>query len=199
MSEVSAALDTLKARIARLEETTARCHHSGLDKGDRPSRWMRRSLSQSSVHLDGVSPGIDGDLPSSKRRKRAKGHAGSSSPGAVSLGPRWLSQKSSDVDDLNAPHSAMDGRDLIQDQLRFNKGISARQSQSLRSALATLNEALKSKASMDQSHCEDLHFWSCAESELAMGDWTTPPLATVQWMLTSGLPIYTLKTPHSTC
>ena len=199
MSEVSAALDTLKARIARLEETTARCHHPGLENGDRPSRLMRPSLLQSSIHLDSVLPGIDGDLPSSKRRKCARGHAGSSSPGAVPLGLRSLSQKSSDVDDLNAPHSAMDGRDLIRDQLRFNRGISARQSQSLRSALATINEALKSKASMDQGHREDLHLPSCVESELAMGDWTTPPLATVHWMLTSGLPIDTLKIPHSTC
>jgi hypothetical protein len=90
---------------------------------------------------------------------------------------------------VNAPYAVVDARDLINDQLRFNTSVNARQSHSFRSALASLNEALKSKAIKDLGHQEIRQVWSCAESGLETADWTTPPHATVQWMLTSLLPM----------
>jgi hypothetical protein len=99
---------------------------------------------------------------------------------------------------VEAPHSAVDARDLVQDQLSFNKTIGDSQLQSFRSALASLNEALKSKATMDQGHRGSRQVWPDADTGLAMADWTTPPLATVQWMLTSAFSSPCCMDPIST-
>jgi len=110
-------------------------------------------------------------------------------PGAGPAMMNLLSKQSSKVIAVQAPHSAVDARDLIQDQLGSNKSINARQAQSFRSALKSLHEALKSKVTIYQGQREAGQAWSCADPELAIADWTTPPLATVQWMLTSAFSI----------
>jgi hypothetical protein len=180
--EVNTALNTHKSRIARLEEAATYCHYQNREDGDHVSR---SNLLRDPLHFDSAVTGASDNLLTSKKRNCAESHALSSLTVAVPADPELPSKQSSGADDVKLPHSAVDARDLIQDQLSFNNAISARQLQSFRSALANLSDALRSKATMDEGHWESRQVWSYTDSEIATSDWITPPLATVQWMLTS--------------
>jgi hypothetical protein len=125
--EVNTALNILKSRLARLEEAATYCHHQNREDGDHVSR---SNPLRDPLHFDSAVTGASDNLLTSKKRKCAESHALSSLTVAVPADPELPSKQSSGADDVKLPHSAVDARDLIQDQLSFNKAISARHSQS---------------------------------------------------------------------
>lgn len=191
--DVSAALATLEARMVRLEDAVTHAPRylphlgHGCDITDAPSA-CRQYPSESDITSGQQSQtsGMSASLRASKKRKH-NGEAFVSGKSTSSpTGPQLWSRQRAGFEHSKAPRSAVDGHDLIQDQLVHNSGIGNLQQESFKSALALLNEALKGQPTTQQAIDDERQAWGSGSARLSKHDWNIPPLATIQWMLTSG-------------
>ncbi|KAH7322494.1 hypothetical protein B0I35DRAFT_476442 [Stachybotrys elegans] len=124
-----------------------------------------------------ATPAATAESPPTKKMRLTDQMPGLKTPSSLSVGPQLWACETDDVDNLKAPRSALDAREIIQHELSQSRYIRKHKSESLRSALETLKEALKTdRPQKPVSHLA---------RTLPVDQWVIPPLEVVQWMLTS--------------
>ncbi|KAI9146795.1 Arabinanolytic transcriptional activator araR [Paramyrothecium foliicola] len=186
VKHLSAAIEALETRMARIEAAPVTFVPSPATRGHQlnPSPKVDDVSQQQPQGQGAISAGSAAPPPTKKMRLTDQTHD-SKTPSSLSVGPELWACSPDDVDNLKTSRSALDAQDIIQHELRLNRGIRKDKTESLRSALETLKEALKYKATNDQGAYRRQKPISDLVTRLPADQWVIPPLEMVQWMLTS--------------